>query len=134
MRTAMNIVTNDFSFKPTVQDLRRTFATVAALCFNDNMRKVGALLCHKWVVSKEGMTVTRDAITRRYVQGTLRQLRETANTAADFILELAEMRPLSERTARILKESDPHHLKLLDFTEANEELTLERLASDAMEA
>lgn len=128
MRGAMKTVNRDFSFKPTVQDLRRTFATVVSLCFEDNMRKVGALLCHKWVVSKEGMTVTRDAITRRYVQGTLRQLRETANTAANFILELAEKRSLSERTARILKESDPHHLELLDFTEANEEEKLEHLA------
>jgi integrase len=132
MDGAMRTVATEFTFQPTAQDLRRTFATAVALCFDDNMRKVGALLCHKWAVSKEGMAVSRDAITRRYVQSTLPQLRETADTAANFILELAGRRPLSERTIRILKENDPRNLRLLDFTEADEEDKLESLASDTM--
>jgi len=33
-----------------------------------------------------------------------------------------------------LKENDPHHLRLLELTEENEEAELERLASDAMGA
>lgn len=134
MGGALESVSSEFPKKVTAQDLRRTFATVVSLCFDDNMRKVGALLCHKWAVSKEGMTITRDDITRRYVQNTLRPLRETANTAANFILELAGKRPLSERTVGILKENDPHHLRLLELTEENEEAELERLASNAVEA
>jgi integrase len=131
MNNAMRTVAAGFTFRPTAQDLRRTFATAVALCFNDNMRKVGALLCHKWAVSKEGMAVTQDAITRRYVQTTLPLLRQSSNTAANFILELAGLQPLSERTVSVLKESDPRHLRLLDFTESSEEDALERLASES---
>lgn len=128
MTDAMRAVSADFNFKATAQDLRRTFATVSALCFNDNMRKVGALLTHKWAVSAEGMAVTRDAITRRYVQNTLPQLRATANHAANFILELAGQLPMSDRTRAILRENDPENLRLLRLSAGNEERELERIA------
>ncbi|CPF96556.1 Site-specific recombinase XerD [Burkholderia pseudomallei] len=130
MADAMKAVSAEFNFKPTAQDLRRTFATVSALCFNDNMRKVGAMLTHRWAVSAEGMVVTRDAITRRYVQSALPQLRVAANLAANFILELAGKRPMSDRTRAILKENDPENLRLLDLSAGNEERELERLALD----
>ncbi|MCS6479761.1 tyrosine-type recombinase/integrase [Burkholderia thailandensis] len=128
MADAMKAVSAEFNFKATAQDLRRTFATVSALCLDDNMRKVGALLTHKWAVSAEGMAVTRDAITRRYVQSTLRQLRAAANLAASFMLELAGKLPMSDRTRAILKENDPENLRLLDLSVGNEERELERLA------
>jgi integrase len=128
MGDAIEIVSAEFNFKATAQDLRRTFATVCALCFNDNMRKVGALLTHRWAVSAEGMAITRDAITRRYVQSNLSQLRATANVAAGFILELAGKQPMSDRTRSILKENDPHNLRLLDINAGNEEKELQRLA------
>ncbi|WP_432258094.1 tyrosine-type recombinase/integrase [Cupriavidus sp. TMH.W2] len=125
---AMKAVSAEFNFKATAQDLRRTFATVSALCFNDNMRKVGALLTHKWAVSKEGMAITQDAITRRYVQNELSKLRAAANLAANFLLELASRAPMSERTMAILKENDPENLRLLNLSAGNEERELQRLA------
>ncbi|MEM5368925.1 tyrosine-type recombinase/integrase [Paraburkholderia azotifigens] len=126
---AMKTVSAKFSFKASAQDLRRTFATVASLCFEDNIRKVGALLTHNWAVSSEGMVVTHDAITRRYVAETLRQLRETANAAADFVLEVARRKPVSSRTRRILGENDPESLRLIELSEGNEEESLQALVT-----
>lgn len=124
---ALKAVSKDFSFIATAQDLRRTYATVAALCFDDNTRKVGALLTHNWAVSAEGMVVTQDAITRRYIRDTVRQLRESANMVAGFMLELAGLRALSERTKTILQENDPEHLRLIVLSPDNEERDLQRL-------
>ncbi|MDD1790146.1 tyrosine-type recombinase/integrase [Burkholderia gladioli] len=129
MGDAMKAVSNEFNFRATPQDLRRTFATVAALCFDDNTRKVGALLTHNWAVSAEGMVVTQDAITRRYVGETLRQLRGVANTVTDFMLQLARRRPLSERTRSILNQNDPENLRLIVLPAGSEERELQRLST-----
>jgi len=124
---ALKTVFKEFSFKATAQDLRRTYATVAALCFDDNTRKVGALLTHNWAVSVEGMVVTRDAITRLYIRDVVRRLRKSANMVADFMLELAVLRELSPRTKAILQENDPEHLRLIALSPDNEERDLQQL-------
>ncbi|MBC8750184.1 MULTISPECIES: tyrosine-type recombinase/integrase [Paraburkholderia] len=127
MHDAMKAVSEEFNFRSCPQDLRRTFATVANLCFDYNTRKVGALLTHRWAVSAEGMVVTQDAITRRYIGEKLSHLRALSNTVTDFMLELARRKPLSERTRSILTQYDPENLKLIDLPASGEELALQRL-------
>ena len=128
MHNAMKAVSDEFNFRACPQDLRRTFATVANLCFDYNTRKVGALLTHRWAVSAEGMVVTQDAITRRYIGDKLSHLRALANTATNFMLELARRRPLSERTRCILTQYDPENLVLIDLPASAEEQALQSLS------
>jgi integrase len=130
MHDAMKAVSEEFNFRACPQDLRRTFATVANLCFDYNTRKVGALLTHRWAVSAEGMVVTQDAITRRYIGEKLSHLRALANTVTDFMLELARRQPISERTRSILTQYDPANLELIDLPAASEEQALRRLSPD----
>lgn len=52
------------------------------------------------------------------------------NLVANFILELAGKRPMSDRTRAIPKENDPENLRLLDLSAGNEERELERLGLD----
>jgi integrase len=131
MNDAMKAVSKEFNFSATPQDLRRTFATVANLCFDYNTRKVGVLLTHNWAVSTENMAVTQDAITRQYVGETLRRLRGMANTVTDFMLELGRRKPLSDRTRSILTENDPENLQLIDLPAGSEEQKLRSMSTGA---
>jgi integrase len=83
----------------TAHDLRRTMATVGNLAFGADTAKVAVLLGHNWATDAKGMTVSRGAITARYIQNELSTLRAIANEAARTLLELAGELPLSDETA-----------------------------------
>lgn len=83
----------------TAHDLRRTVATVGSLCFGADTSKVAVLLGHNWATDAKGMTVSRGAITARYIQTELATLRAIANEAARTMLELVGELPMSEETA-----------------------------------
>ncbi|KND56973.1 Mobile element protein [Candidatus Burkholderia verschuerenii] len=87
----------------TAHDLRRTVATVGSLAFGADHSKVAVLLGHNWATSEKGMTVSRGAITARYIQTELATLRAIANEAARTMLELVGDLPLSDETAAKLR-------------------------------
>lgn len=72
----------------TVHDLRRTVATFGNLAFGADHSKVAVLLGHNWTTNERGMTVSRGAITARYIQTELATLRAIANEAATVFWEL----------------------------------------------
>jgi integrase len=87
----------------TAHDLRRTLATVGDLAFGADHSKVAVLLGHNWATDAKGMTVSRGAITARYIQTKLATLRAIANEAGRTLLELAGELPLTEETEAKLR-------------------------------
>ncbi|MBC8640188.1 tyrosine-type recombinase/integrase [Caballeronia sp. EK] len=87
----------------TAHDLRRTLATVGDLAFGADHSKVAVLLGHNWATNEKGMTVSRGAITARYIQTELATLRAIANEAGRTLLELCGELPLTDETAAKLR-------------------------------
>ncbi|MEX3930854.1 tyrosine-type recombinase/integrase [Paraburkholderia phymatum] len=87
----------------TAHDLRRTLATVGNLAFGADHSKVAVLLGHNWATTEKGMTVSRGAITARYIQTELPTLRAIANEAARTLMELVGELPVSDETAAKLR-------------------------------
>ncbi|SAK95229.1 phage integrase family site specific recombinase [Caballeronia calidae] len=87
----------------TAHDLRRTKATVGSLAFGSDHSKVAVLLGHNWATNEKGMTVSRGAITARYIQTELATLRAISNEAAGVLLELVGERRMSDETAAKLR-------------------------------
>jgi integrase len=80
-----------------VHDGRRTFATIINILFPGDVLLAGALLAHKWALPESPET----NITFRY-QATRQHLQHALNQVAAFVLEVAGIQPMSERTKTAL--------------------------------
>lgn len=114
MRGTVETCSAGFEHRLAPHDLRRTFSSFANIALGSDMKKVAALMTHRWGVNAEKMTVTREQITLRYIQNEFAVLRHAANRVSKFIIELAGAAPLSPETRALMANEglDASHLVL----------------------
>lgn len=98
-------------------DLRRTFATVCDILFPSDILLQGGLLAHKWALPDD----TKTAVTVKYPQRSLEELRHGSDTIANAILEMAGVLPMTDATAEALKRRgiNPEKLVLVEGDETD---------------
>ncbi|VWC25925.1 hypothetical protein BLA23254_06062 [Burkholderia lata] len=119
MRGTVEKCSEGFEHRLAPHDLRRSFSSFANIVMGNELKKIGALMTHKWGVDAEKRVITRQQITLRYIQSEFAPLRHATNRLSQFILELAGAAPLSAETKALMEKEghDASHLVLPELSD-----------------
>lgn len=100
-------------------DFRRTFSTVCDILYPGDVLLAGGLLAHKWAMPDD----TKTAVTVKYPQRSVDELRHASDTIANAILEMAGVLPMTDATSEALKRRgiNPSKLELVTTEDDDDE-------------
>lgn len=108
VRGSINTACKVMGFRVSPHDLRRTFATIAEIVLDGNMRLVGLLLAHNQaeeaVQKHESRQQQASSTTVKYIVRNLQAERVSGTLVAEAIMQIAGVLPLDDALAAKFKE------------------------------